>query len=65
MDYIILTQHIQKIIRNRKIVVREVLENNGIRTMEQYRELMGELNGLNFVSQELTGLLKQERLDNE
>tara|TARA_R100001143_G_C3327909_1_gene117960 strand:+ start:368 stop:565 length:198 start_codon:yes stop_codon:yes gene_type:complete len=64
MDYIILTQHIQKIIRNRKIVVREVLENNGIRTMEQYRELMGELNGLNFVSQELTGLLeKQELLD--
>ena len=64
MDYIILTQHIQKIIRNRKIVVREVLENNGISTMEQYRELMGELNGLNFVSQELTGLLeKQELLD--
>lgn len=64
MDYIILTQHIQKIIRNRKIVVREVLENNGISTMEQYRELMGELNGLNFVSQELTRLLeKQELLD--
>ena len=64
MDYIILTQHIQNIIRNRKIVVREVLENNGISTMEQYRELMGELNGLNFVSQELTGLLeKQELLD--
>ena len=64
MDYIILTQHIQKIIRNRKIVVREVLENNGISTMEQYRELMGELNGLNFVSQELSGLLeKQELLD--
>ena len=32
--------------------------------MEQYRELMGELNGLNYVSQELTGLLeKQELLD--
>lgn len=66
MDYIILTQHIQKIIRDRKTVVRDVLENNGISTMEQYRELMGELNGLNYVLQELSGLLeKQERLDNE
>ena len=66
MDYIILTQHIQKIIRDRKTVVRDVLENNGISTLEQYRELMGELNGLNYVLQELSGLLeKQERLDNE
>jgi|TARA_R100001082_G_scaffold40508_1_gene21449 hypothetical protein len=64
MDYILLTQHIQKVIRERKSVVREVLENNGVNSMEQYRELMGELNGLNYVSQELTGLLeKQELLD--
>ncbi len=64
MDYIVLVQHIQKTIRNRKAVVLEVLENNGIKNMEQYRELMGELNGLNYISQELTGLLeKQELLD--
>ena len=64
MDYIVLVQHIQKTIRDRKTVVLNVLENNGISSMEQYRELMGELNGLNYVSQELTGLLeKQELLD--
>ena len=64
MDYIVLVQHIQKTIRQRKIIISEVLENNGISSMEQYRELMGELNGLNYVSQELTGLLeKQELLD--
>ena len=64
MDYIVLVQHIQKTIRNRKAVVLEVLENNGIKNMEQYRELMGELNGLNYISQELTDLLeKQELLD--
>ena len=62
MDYIVLVQHIQKIVRNRKSIISDVLENNGISSMEQYRELMGELNGLNYVSQELTGLLeKQER----
>ena len=64
MDYIVLVQPIQKTIRQRKIIISEVLENNGINSMEQYRELMGELNGLNYVSQELTGLLeKQELLD--
>ena len=64
MDYIVLVQHIQKTIRDRKTVVLNVLENNGISSMEQYRELMGELNGLNYISQELTGLLeKQEHLD--
>ncbi|MAK51057.1 hypothetical protein [Marinobacter sp.] len=64
MDYIVLVQHIQKTIRDRKTVVLNVLENNGISSMEQYRELMGELNGLNYISQELTGLLeKQELLD--
>ena len=64
MDYIVLVQHIQKTIRDRKTVVLNVLENNGISSMEQYRELMGELNGVNYISQELTGLLeKQELLD--
>tara|TARA_Y100000004_G_C8954346_1_gene430099 strand:+ start:609 stop:806 length:198 start_codon:yes stop_codon:yes gene_type:complete len=64
MDYIVLVQHIQKTIKDRKTVVLNVLENNGISSMEQYRELMGELNGLNYISQELTGLLeKQELLD--
>ena len=64
MDYIVLVQHIQKIVRNRKSIISDVLENNGISSMEQYRELMGELNGLNYVSQELTGLLeKRELLD--
>jgi len=64
MDYILLTQHIQKTIKERKSIILSVLENNGIKNMEQYRELMGELNGLNYISQELTGLLeKQELLD--
>jgi hypothetical protein len=40
------------------------LENNGINSIEQYRELMGELNALNYVLQELSGLLeKQEQMD--
>jgi|TARA_R110000787_G_scaffold113067_3_gene222113 hypothetical protein len=59
-----IVQFIQRAIKERKTIVLDVLENNGIKSIEQYRELMGELNALNFVLQELSGLLeKQEHLD--
>ena len=57
-------QFIQRTIKERKTIVLDVLENNGIKSIEQYRELMGELNALNYVLQELSGLLEQqEQLD--
>ena len=64
MDTIQLAQFVQKTIRDRKALVLDVLENNGIKSMEQYKELMGELIALNYILQELTGLLeKQEQID--
>ena len=64
MDEIDVAQYIFALIRERRALVREVLENNGVKYMEQYRELMGELNGLNLVQRELSDMLKkQEKLD--
>ena len=64
MDSFDIVQFIQRTIKERKTIVLDVLENNGINSIEQYRELMGELNALNYVLQELSGLLeKQEQLD--
>lgn len=64
MDSLDIVQFIQRTIKERKTIVLDVLENNGIKSIEQYRELMGELNALNYVLQELSGLLdKQEQLD--
>jgi hypothetical protein len=64
MDSFDIVQFIQRTIRERKTIVLDVLENNGIKSIEQYRELMGELNALNYVLQELSGLLeKQEQMD--
>ena len=55
---------VQKIIRDRREHVLDVLENNGIQNMEQYANLMGELTALKLVQQELLGLLeKQEHMD--
>jgi hypothetical protein len=64
MDSFDIIQFVQRTVNDRKGSVLSVLENNGISSMEQYKELMGELNALNHILQELTGLLdKQEQLD--
>jgi len=64
MDSFDIIQFVQRTVNERKGSVLAVLESNGISSMEQYKELMGELNALNYILQELTGLLdKQEQLD--
>jgi hypothetical protein len=64
MDEVDVVQYVFTLIRERRTLIREVLENNGVKNMEQYRELMGELNGLNLMRQELSDMLeKQEKLD--
>jgi len=63
MEDFYVVQFIQKIIKERKRQVLDLLENNGINSMEQYASLMGELNSLNYVQQELSDLLeKQEHM---
>ena len=64
MDEVDVGQYVFTLIRERRSLIREKLENNGVKDMEQYRELMGELNGLNLMRQELSDMLeKQEKLD--
>ena len=64
MDSLYLVQFVQKTIKDRRVQVLELLENNGVKSMEQYHNLMGELSALNYVAQELSGLLeKQEQLN--
>jgi len=63
MEDIYIVQFIQRIIKERKSNVLDLLENNGISSMEQYSSLMGELSSLNYVQQELSDLLeKQEHM---
>ena len=64
MDEIDIVQFVQRSVKERKVMVLDLLENNGIKSMEHYNLCMGELNALNYVSQELSGLLeKQEQID--
>ena len=64
MDEITLAQFILKLVRDRKENIVDVLVNNEVKDMEHYRQLMGNIDGLQYVEQELKSLLdKQERND--
>ena len=64
LDGLQVVQFIQRTIKERLTLILSLLENNGLKTMEDYRFLMGELSSLNVISQELSGLLEQqEQLD--
>jgi hypothetical protein len=60
-----IAQFVFQTITGRKNQVLDILEDNGIKNMEQYATLMGELNALNFVRQELSGLLEKQELSDD
>ena len=64
MDEIDFTQAILRLIRERRNNVIETLECDGVKDMNHYNRLMGVLDGINFVEQELKVLLeKQDHID--
>jgi len=61
MDEIRTAEAVFKIIRDRRQGVTDLMIYGNVKSMEQYRELMGNLESLNHVEQELKSLLdKQE-----
>jgi|TARA_R110000868_G_scaffold288301_2_gene548599 hypothetical protein len=65
MDNIDVVQFVQRAIKDRKSLVLDIIENNGVKSMEHYRHLMGETDALNFISQELSGLLEKQELNDD
>ena len=65
MDVLQLIQFIQRMIKDRRTQVLELLENNQVKSMEQYQHLMGEIAALNHIAQELSGLLEQQEQLND
>ena len=62
MDEIFIAEAVFRMIRERRQTIVDAMQFNNVKSMEQYRELMGNLEALNHVEQELKGLLdKQER----
>ena len=58
MDEIQLLDKIKKIIADRESQVRETLMSGGLKDMEHYRYLQGELSALYYMQGELKGFFK-------
>jgi len=64
MDEIYVAEAVFRIIRERRFGIVDLLQYGNVKSMEHYRELMGNIDSLNHVEQELKGLLeKQEQSD--
>jgi len=62
MDKIFIADAVFRMIRDRRQFIVEQMQFNQVNSMEQYRELVGNLDALNHVEQELKSLLdKQEQ----
>tara|TARA_R100001594_G_scaffold38481_1_gene69718 strand:+ start:665 stop:862 length:198 start_codon:yes stop_codon:yes gene_type:complete len=60
LDSLQVVQFVQRSIKDRRGQVLDLLENGNVKSMEHYRELMGNLDALNHIAQELSGLLEQQ-----
>ena len=64
MDEIYFAEAVFRVLRERRQGCVDFMLNGNVKSMEHYRELMGNMECLNHVEQELKGLLeKQERYD--
>ena len=63
MNEITLAQFVLDLVRKKKDQVTELVMAGGVKDMEHYGRLMGNIDGLEYVEQELKSLLeKQERM---
>ena len=62
MDEVYFAEAVFRIIKERRQAIYDLLIYDNVKSIEQYRELMGNLKSLDHVEQELKSLLdKQER----
>jgi hypothetical protein len=62
VDEIYFAEAVFRIVKERRQAIYDLLIYDNVNSMEQYRELMGNLKALDHVEQELKSLLdKQER----
>jgi hypothetical protein len=64
MDFIRFSEHLLKQIRERQEVLKTTLASGNAQDFDQYRHIVGQISGLNFVEQEIVALhAKMEDVD--
>lgn len=65
MNEIKIAEAVFRIIRDRRQGCVDYMQNGNVKSMEHYRELMGNMECLNHVEQELKGLLDKQELSDD
>tara|TARA_R100001129_G_scaffold180632_1_gene158900 strand:+ start:2698 stop:2895 length:198 start_codon:yes stop_codon:yes gene_type:complete len=65
MDDIYIAEAVFRILRERRQSVTDLMIYGNVKSMEQYRELMGNMECLNHVEQELKSLLEKQEQSND
>jgi|TARA_Y100000296_G_C4966986_1_gene153894 hypothetical protein len=59
MDGILLAEHLLKSIRERRERISEMLVGGTIKDMEEYKQLVGNIESLDYIGQELREILEK------
>ena len=65
MDEIYFTEAVFRIVKERRQAIYDLLIYDNVNSIEQYRELMGNLKALDHVEQELKSLLDKQEQSND
>ena len=59
MDGILLAEHILKSVRERRDRISEMITSGNIKSLEEYRQLVGNIESLDYISQEIREILEK------
>jgi hypothetical protein len=59
MDGILLAEHILKSVRERRDRISEMITSGTIKSLEEYRQLVGNIESLDYISQEIREILEK------
>ena len=59
MDGVLLAEHLLKIIQERRNRITDMLTGGSVKSLEEYTQLVGSLESLDYIGQELRQLLEK------
>jgi hypothetical protein len=65
MDQLFIAEAVFRVLRERRQAIADLMLYGNVKSMEHYRELMGNLESINHVEQELKGLLDKQEQSND
>ena len=61
-DQIYLAEAVFRVIKERRKIVLDVLQHNSVKSMEHYKQMMGEMEALEYVENEIKDLLNRHEV---